>query len=243
MPFDATATIPWHLQFAMDNMSRQGAMQHKDTFRMTTHTIILPHEGGIHEGRCKFQGTKTIRKIHEGHCKFQGTKTIRKICPLLRALWLNAFALSSQIHNSHLLVVRPNNVWLVTQGVKLHVEVFGFWGQSTTSRAPNGTCLNQIPAPQSRVVQETHQWMPLPKCSLPTIQPNHVCVGTRRIPQGITDNRCHTHCVPIRTESGLGCPPLIHHNLNTVYDIALGGDVPKNGMPQTHIVEATNLEP
>ena len=47
--------------------------------------------------------------------------------------------------------------------------------------------------------------------------------NTRGIPQRVMDNPCHTHCVPIYTESGLGCPRVIHHNMSTVYDIALVG--------------------
>ena len=43
----------------------------------------------------------------------------------------------------------------------------------------------------------------------------------------MTDNPCHTHCVPIRTESGLGCPLVMHHNLNTIYDTALSGKDPE----------------
>ena len=51
--------------------------------------------------------------------------------------------------------------------------------------------------------------------------------GTRGIPHQVTDNPCHIHCVPIRTESGLGCPPVIHHNRGIVCDIALGDEIPK----------------
>ena len=38
-----------------------------------------------------------------------------------------------------------------------------------------------------------------------------------------------TYATPIVSKSALrlGCPPVIHHNLSTVCDIALGGEVPK----------------
>ena len=41
------------------------------------------------------------------------------------------------------------------------------------------------------------------------------------------DNPRHAYCVPIRTESGLGSPPVINRNLSTIYDIALYGEVPE----------------
>ena len=51
-------------------------------------------------------------------------------------LWLNAFSLSNQIHNSQLLLVCPNNVWLVTQGVKLKAQVFASWGNQQQVEHP-----------------------------------------------------------------------------------------------------------
>ena len=39
-------------------------------------------------------------------------------------------------------------------------------------------------------------------------------------------NPRHTHCVPICTESSLGSPPVIHHNVSTICDVTVSGEVP-----------------
>ena len=91
-------SILWHLQHALDNAPRQGTMQCQETCRMATDTINLQDEGGMRTCNCK--------------CK--GTESIKKNCPLLLLLWLDAFSLGNQIHNSQLLLAGPNNVWPVT---------------------------------------------------------------------------------------------------------------------------------
>ena len=73
-------------------------MQCQQTWRMATNTVNLLDEGGMQVCNCK--------------CK--GTGSIHNLCPLLPLLWLNAFSLGNQIHNSQLLLVCPNNVWPVT---------------------------------------------------------------------------------------------------------------------------------
>ena len=52
-----------------------------------------------------------------------------------------------------------------------------------------------------------------------------LCTSIRGIRQCVTDNPCHTHCVPTRTESGLGCQGVIHYYLSTMCDIAVSGEV------------------
>ena len=106
--------------FAFDNTSRQGTMQHQQTCRMATNKIIMPDEGGI-------QGC---------NCKCKGTESIQKRCPLPPRLWLDAFSLRKLIHNSQLLLVCPNNVWLVKEGVKLKAKVFTGRGNQQQAEHP-----------------------------------------------------------------------------------------------------------
>ena len=39
--------IPWHLQYALDNVPRRGTMQCQELWRMATDTINPPDEGGM----------------------------------------------------------------------------------------------------------------------------------------------------------------------------------------------------
>ena len=51
--------------------------------------------------------------------QMQGHRKHPNFCPLLPLLWLNAFSLGNQIHNSQILLVCPDNVWPVRQGINL----------------------------------------------------------------------------------------------------------------------------
>ena len=57
--------------------------------------------------------------------------------------------------------------------------------------------------------------------------------ATRRLPKRITDNPCITYCVPIRTESALGCPKPMYRNLSIVCNIALACEVAKKACPKS----------
>ena len=87
---------------------------------MAIEIIILPDEGRIQGCNCRSKGTKNIQKL-------------RALLPLL---WLNAFLLGNQIHNSLLLLVCPNNAWVVTYKVKLEAEVFACWGNQQQGEHP-----------------------------------------------------------------------------------------------------------
>ena len=71
-------SIVWHLQYALDNASREGKIQWQETCRMATNTINVLDEGGM-------QGC---------NCKCKGTKSIQNLCPFLPLLWLNTFSLA-----------------------------------------------------------------------------------------------------------------------------------------------------
>ena len=100
-------SIMWHLQC-------------QETCWMATNTINLSDEGAM-------QGC-------DGKCK--GTKSIQNLCPLLLQLWFNAFSLCNQIHNSQLLLVCPNNVWPVRQGIKLEAHALASWGNQQQAEHP-----------------------------------------------------------------------------------------------------------
>ena len=59
-----------------------------------------------------------------------------KFLPLLLLMWLNAFSLGNQTHNSQLLLACPTNLWSVTKGVELKVEVFTSWGNQQQAQHP-----------------------------------------------------------------------------------------------------------
>ena len=103
----------------------------------------------------RHMATNTINLLDEGgmqgcNYKCKGTESIQNLSPLLPLLWFNAFSLGNQIHNSQLLLVCHNSVWLVTHWVKgpathwvkLKAKVFASWG--TPQQAENLMGIAQI---------------------------------------------------------------------------------------------------